>query len=133
MSAHESPAKSPGAEAAGARSLGSVREEQVRLLFRFSLVGYLATLLVIFILGAVLWDQLARPLLFAWFAAISLITIGRYALYKVFINRDPPSAGAGPLGAAIPRRLPPHRALLGRDRRPSSCPIRRTSRSAWRW
>ncbi|MDH5263237.1 MAG: EAL domain-containing protein [Betaproteobacteria bacterium] len=92
MSAQEMPAKSPEAEAAGASSLGTVREEQVRLLFRFSLVGYLATLLVIFILGAVLWDQLARPLLFAWFAAISLITIGRYALYKVFINRNPPSA-----------------------------------------
>ena len=64
----------------------------MRLLFRFSLVGYLATLLVVFILGAVLWEELARPLLFAWFVAISLVTIGRYALYKVFINRDPPAA-----------------------------------------
>ena len=43
----------------------------MRLLFRFSLVGYLATLLVVFILGAILWEELARPLLFAWFAAIS--------------------------------------------------------------
>ena len=69
--------------------IGAVREEQVRLLFRFSLVGYLATLLVVFILGAVLWEELARPALFAWFAAISVITVGRYALYKLFINRDP--------------------------------------------
>ena len=61
-------------------SIGTVREEQVRLLFRFSLVGYLATLLVVFILGAVLWEDLAKPPLFAWFAAISLITVGRYAL-----------------------------------------------------
>jgi diguanylate cyclase (GGDEF)-like protein/PAS domain S-box-containing protein len=81
-------------EAAGAHpaAIGTVREEQIRLLFRFSLVGYLATLLVVFILGAVLWEDLARPLLFAWFAAISVITIGRYALYKIFINRDPPPA-----------------------------------------
>jgi diguanylate cyclase (GGDEF)-like protein/PAS domain S-box-containing protein len=64
----------------------------VRLLFRFSLVGYLATLLVVFILGAVLWEDLARPALFAWFAAISLVTVGRYALYKLFINRNPPAA-----------------------------------------
>jgi len=81
-------------EAASARPapIGAVREEQVRLLFRFSLVGYLATLLVVFILGAVLWEDLARPPLFAWFAAISVITVGRYALYKLFINRDPAPA-----------------------------------------
>jgi diguanylate cyclase (GGDEF)-like protein/PAS domain S-box-containing protein len=75
--------------------IGAVREEQVRLLFRFSLVGYLATLLVVFILGAVLWEDLARPPLFAWFAAISVITVGRYALYKLFINRDPAPAELG--------------------------------------
>jgi diguanylate cyclase (GGDEF)-like protein/PAS domain S-box-containing protein len=85
MSAHVSPAKSP-------EPAGQVREEQVRLLFRFSLVGYLATLLVVFILGAVLWDELARPLLFAWFVAISVITVSRYFLYKLFINRDPPTS-----------------------------------------
>lgn len=85
MSAQDTPAKSP-------EPAGPVREEQVRLLYRFSLVGYLATLLVVFILGAVLWDELARPALFAWFAVISVITIGRYALYKIFINRDPPTA-----------------------------------------
>ena len=40
--------------------------EQVRLLYRFSLVGYLATLMVAFILGAILWKDLERPALFAW-------------------------------------------------------------------
>jgi len=81
-------------EAAGPRPapVDAVREEQIRLLFRFSLVGYLATLLVVFILGAVLWEDLARPALFAWFAAISLITVGRYALYKMFVNQDPAPA-----------------------------------------
>ncbi len=64
-----------------------IRDEQVRLLFRFSVVGYLATLLVVFILGAILWEQLARPLLFLWFAAISAITVARYVLYKLFIGR----------------------------------------------
>jgi len=64
-----------------------IRDEQVRLLFRFSVVGYLATLLVVFILGAILWEQLARPLLFVWFAAISAITVARYVLYKLFIGR----------------------------------------------
>jgi len=65
--------------------------EQIRLLFRFSLVGYLATLLVIFILGAILWEDLERPALFAWFVAISLVAIGRYLLYKAFIDGDPPA------------------------------------------
>ena len=90
MRAYETPAASPAIPGPGSVSLDEVREEQVRLLFRFSLAGYLATLLVVFILGAVLWQELARPVLFAWFIAISLVTIGRYALYKIFINRDPP-------------------------------------------
>ncbi|QJR15986.1 putative bifunctional diguanylate cyclase/phosphodiesterase [Usitatibacter palustris] len=64
--------------------------EQVRLLFRFSLVEYLATLLVIFILGAILWEDLARPALFAWFVGISIVTVVRYALYKTYINTTPP-------------------------------------------
>jgi diguanylate cyclase (GGDEF)-like protein/PAS domain S-box-containing protein len=85
MSSHETSAAPPV-------NLGPIREEQIRLLFRFSLVGYLATLLVVFILGAILWDHLARPLLFAWFVAISAITVGRYALYKLFINRVPPAS-----------------------------------------
>jgi diguanylate cyclase (GGDEF)-like protein/PAS domain S-box-containing protein len=90
MSPIDSPEQPRGAAGAHPAALGTIREEQIRLLFRFSLVGYLATLLVVFILGAVLWEDLARPLLFAWFAAISAITVGRYALYKIFINRDPP-------------------------------------------
>ncbi len=92
MSAYQSPSKSLGTATPATGSPDSLYEDQVRLLFRFSLVGYLATLLVVFILGAVLWEQLERPALFAWFAAISAITIGRYALYKLFINRDPPPA-----------------------------------------
>ena len=67
-----------------------LRAEQVRLLFRFSLVGYLASLLVIFILGAILWEDMARPALFAWFVAVSLVAVGRYLLYKAFIHRSPP-------------------------------------------
>ena len=60
--------------------------EQLRLLFRFSLVGYLATLVVVFTLGAILWEDLARPRLFAWFVAIALVTIGRYLIYKAYIQ-----------------------------------------------
>jgi diguanylate cyclase (GGDEF)-like protein/PAS domain S-box-containing protein len=67
----------------------SLHAEQVRLLFRFSLVGYLATLLVVLILGAILWDDLANPALFAWFVAISLVTIGRYLIYKAFVQDAP--------------------------------------------
>jgi diguanylate cyclase (GGDEF)-like protein/PAS domain S-box-containing protein len=66
--------------------------EQVRLLYRFSLVGYLATLLVIFILGAILWEDLARPALFLWFVAVSLVAIGRYLLYKAFIRQARPAS-----------------------------------------
>jgi diguanylate cyclase (GGDEF)-like protein/PAS domain S-box-containing protein len=64
--------------------------EQLRLLFRFSLVGYLATLVVIFTLGAILWEDLARPQLFAWFVAIALVTVGRYLIYKAYIQSPPP-------------------------------------------
>ncbi len=66
--------------------------EQTRLLFRFSLVGFLATLLVVFILGAILWEDLARPGLFAWFGAITAATTGRYILYKAFVNTNPPAS-----------------------------------------
>ena len=56
--------------------------EQVRLLYRFSLVGYLAELMVTFLLGALLWDELGnRPELFAWFAAAFLVLILRYGNY----------------------------------------------------
>jgi len=69
--------------------------EQLRLLFRFSVVGHLATLLVIFILGGILWQDLARPALFMWFVATSLTAIGRYLLYKAFLNRNPPPEETG--------------------------------------
>ena len=45
----------------------ALQAEQLRLLFRFSVVGHLATLLVIFILGGILWQDLSRPALFMWF------------------------------------------------------------------
>ena len=64
--------------------------EQLRLLFRFSLVGYLATLLVVFILGAILWEDLVRPQLFAWFVAVSMVAVGRYLIYKAYIQTSPP-------------------------------------------
>lgn len=64
--------------------------EQVRLLYRFSLVGYLAELMVTFLLGAILWNELGeRPELFVWFIAASLVMIGRYFLYKFFIRANP--------------------------------------------
>ena len=93
----------------------ALQAEQLRLLFRFSLVGHLATLLVVFILGAILWDDLARPALFAWFVAISLVAIGRYLLYKAFIQRNAarPSA-ARDVGGALHRRHHPRRACAGR-------------------
>jgi diguanylate cyclase (GGDEF)-like protein/PAS domain S-box-containing protein len=69
----------------------SLQAEQLRLLFRFSVVGHLATLLVIFILGGILWQDLARPALFMWFVATSLVAVGRYLLYKAFIRSNPPS------------------------------------------
>ena len=64
--------------------------EQVRLLYRFSLVGYLAELMVTFLLGAILWNELdQRPILFVWFVAASLVVVGRYLLYKFFIHANP--------------------------------------------
>jgi diguanylate cyclase (GGDEF)-like protein/PAS domain S-box-containing protein len=66
-----------------------LQAEQIRLLFRFSLVGHLATLLVIFILGAILWEDLSRPALFIWFFSISLVAVGRYLLYKAFMAHSP--------------------------------------------
>ncbi len=78
-------------ESDAANADAPLHAEQVRLLFRFSLVGYLATLLVIFILGAILWEDLAHPPLFVWFVATALIAIGRYLLYKSFIRNSPPT------------------------------------------
>mgnify|MGYP001321345585 CR=1 FL=1 len=92
MSTDELPASSPEAPRAGTAPLGPVREEQVRLLFRFSLIGYLATLLAAFVLGAILWTEVSRPAQIAWFAAVAAVTLGRYVLYKIFVNREPPTA-----------------------------------------
>ena len=68
--------------------------EQIRLLYRFSLAGYLAELVVTFLLGALLWSELGqRPELFAWFFAAFMLMIARYGLYKFFIRTNPqPSA-----------------------------------------
>ncbi len=63
--------------------------EQTRLLYRFSLVGYLAEFMVTFILGAILWEEMSRPLLFAWFVFAFLVMLARYGLYKLFIGVDP--------------------------------------------
>lgn len=92
MSATESGAKLREAAVPGAGPPGPVREEQVRLLYRFSPIGFLATLLVVFILGAVLWEEISRPALFAWFVLVSAVTIGRYGLYKSFTLRGPAPA-----------------------------------------
>jgi diguanylate cyclase (GGDEF)-like protein/PAS domain S-box-containing protein len=66
--------------------------EQVRLLYRFSLIGYLAELMVTFLLGAILWAELDKRLdVFAWFGAAFLTMLARYALYKWFIKANPTS------------------------------------------
>src|SRR5258708_9525495 len=70
----------------------ALQAEQLRLLFRFSVVGHLATLLVIFILGGILWQDLARPALFMWFVATTMVAIGRFLLYKAFIRETPPAS-----------------------------------------
>jgi diguanylate cyclase (GGDEF)-like protein/PAS domain S-box-containing protein len=67
-----------------------IAAEQVRLLYRFSLVGYLAELMVTFLLGAILWNEISKkPLLFIWFAAAFFVMLGRYVLYKFFIRANP--------------------------------------------
>ena len=67
-----------------------IHAEQVRLLYRFSLVGYLAEFIVTFLLGAILWRELGeRTELFAWFGAAVVIMLSRYGLYKLFIHADP--------------------------------------------
>ncbi len=63
--------------------------EQVRLMYRLSLVGYLATLMVALVLGAALWNELSRPALFIWLTFICLLTIGRYGLYKAYMGAKP--------------------------------------------
>ena len=84
---HPSPHAAPEQIAEKADEKHQLRAEQLRLLFRFSLVGTLATLLVILLLGAILWDDLTHAL-FGWFVLISAVTVGRYALYKAFIRRE---------------------------------------------
>ncbi len=63
--------------------------EQTRLLYRFSVVGYLVELMVTFLLGAILWEEMSRPLMFAWFIPAFLVMLGRYGLYKLFIRKNP--------------------------------------------
>jgi diguanylate cyclase (GGDEF)-like protein/PAS domain S-box-containing protein len=92
MTPYETPAPTDKAETEDPAT-ALVREEQVRLLFRFSVVGLLATLLVILILGAILWDELDRPPVFVWFVVIALVTTARYTLYSAFTHANPP-AGA---------------------------------------
>ena len=68
--------------------------ERVRLLYRFSLAGYLAELVVAFLLGALVWNELGqRPELFAWFSAAFVLMVSRYVLYKFFIRANPPHPG----------------------------------------
>src|SRR5438105_9173118 len=95
-----SPSVSPVGERAAVTKEAQIvdtplQAEQLRLLFRFSVVGHLATLLVIFILGGILWQDLARPALFMWFVATSLTAVGRYLLYKAFLHRNPPPEESG--------------------------------------
>jgi diguanylate cyclase (GGDEF)-like protein/PAS domain S-box-containing protein len=66
-----------------------IEAEQIRLLYRFSLVGYLAELMVTFLLGAILWEELAHPVLFAWFVVAFVVMLSRYGLYKWFIGKQP--------------------------------------------
>ena len=95
---HESDARNDAAEPLPApvslqdRALISqhIFAEQVRLLYRFSLVGYMAELLVAFLLCGILWDELATsPNLIAWFAATAVVMALRYGLYKFFIRTNP--------------------------------------------
>jgi diguanylate cyclase (GGDEF)-like protein/PAS domain S-box-containing protein len=70
-----------------------IAAEQIRLLYRFSLVGYLAELMVTFLLGAILWSQVSdSPVLYAWFASAFFVMLGRYILYKFFIRANPAHA-----------------------------------------
>lgn len=70
-----------------------ITSEQTRLLYRFSVVGYLAELLVVFLLGAILWNEISeRPATFAWFVAVFWVMVPRYALYKLFMHKNPPMA-----------------------------------------
>src|SRR5260221_12779602 len=69
-----------------------LQAEQLRLLFRFSVVADPSTLIVIFILGGILWQDLARPALFMWLVATTMVAIERYLLYKAFIRDSPPAS-----------------------------------------
>jgi PAS domain-containing protein len=51
---------------------------------------------VVLLLGALLWDDLSNHVLFAWFVLISLVTLGRYVLYKAFVQRERTAAEIEP-------------------------------------
>ena len=67
--------------------------EQVRLLYRFSVVGYLATLLVVLIIGAIVWD------LVTWYWGLP--TSSSHALIGGFAGAAVVKAGVGALVGAI--------------------------------
>src|SRR5260221_6904417 len=73
----------------------ALQAEQLFLLYRFSVVAVSLKKNVIFILGGILWQDLARPALFMWFVATTMVAIGRYLLYKAFIRDSPPASELG--------------------------------------
>ncbi|MFQ6022828.1 MAG: EAL domain-containing protein [Acidiferrobacterales bacterium] len=58
--------------------------EQVRLLYRQAISGFVATLLNAVFLVAVLWQVVARERLLAWAALIVIITLSRYGLVRAY-------------------------------------------------
>jgi diguanylate cyclase (GGDEF)-like protein/PAS domain S-box-containing protein len=69
------------------KSSSAVELALVQLLYQFAPIGFLASLVALVILGAVLWQELSSLTMFIWFVVAAAITIAHYGLYRMFAGR----------------------------------------------
>jgi diguanylate cyclase (GGDEF)-like protein/PAS domain S-box-containing protein len=74
---------------AGSSRPHGIFAEQVRHLYRFSVVDYAASLLCAIAVVSAMWRVLPVLPLTCWAVGVALLTAGRYALYRRFLARDP--------------------------------------------
>jgi diguanylate cyclase (GGDEF)-like protein/PAS domain S-box-containing protein len=92
-----SPAEiSPGSpREPGLSRAGSIHAEQVRQLYRLSRTTYAASLLAGLVVVGALWNVVPTAGLVLWAMLLVAVMSARFALYRIFLARNPPDAEAG--------------------------------------
>ncbi len=71
-----------------------ISAEQIRLLYCQLSSALMATVVIGGLVGYVLWDQVSRPWLLTWLAALSVITAARIWLLRSYVRTNPPASEA---------------------------------------